>query len=178
MATPISASTSYCSPAQFLEVVDNTILGDLVMDDGTRATPTALLTNTKLQFALNAASGELEMAALVGERYSPSDLQALTGVMAYRLQELVAWLALGKLMGRRNPAIEKYPEIEDAQFALQAIREGVRIFGLVEAQVAGLMAQVSNTSFNARPLPSLTARRFFGIRERYVPIGQNNCGCG
>lgn len=181
MSTPTSATTSYCTPAQALNFMDSTMIGDLVDDQGNRVTENELLTNEKFQACLDSASGELEMAALVGERYTPDDLLALTGVMAVKLQELVAWLAIPKLLGRRNPALEKYDQIEDARDMLSAIRQGIRIFGLVETQDAGQMAQVDNTSNMTKPLPSSykLAGRFFGCRARYIPRtgGGNNC-CG
>lgn len=178
--TSDSASTSYCTPAEMLMLFDTRFLGDLVFDDGTRATEAQLLASTKLQFILDAASGELESACCVGGRYTAADLAALTGVTRSRLSELVAWLAIGKLMGRRNPSVEKYPQIADAREDLQMLREGVRIFTTVEAQEADEPALVQSTGFNVRPLPSSYCRagRFFGRRSAYMPNCNNGGTCG
>lgn len=179
MSTPTSSSTSYCTPAQALNFMDAAMVGDLVDDQGNQVTENELLTNAKFQACLDSASGELEMAALVGERYTPTDLQSLTGVMAVKLAEIVAWLAIPKLLGRRNPALEKYDQVEDAREMLQAIRLGVRIFGLVEAQEAGQMFRVDDSSNQTRPLPSSykLAGRYFGCRAKYRPTTGGTNGC-
>jgi hypothetical protein len=176
MSTPTSASTSYCTTEQALNFMDSTMIGDLVDDQGQAVTENELLVNTKFQACLDAASGEVEMAALVGERYTPLDLQSLTGVMAVKLQEIVAWLAIPKLLGRRNPALEAYPQVDDAREMLQAIRLGVRIFGLVEAQEAGQMFRIDDASNQTRPMPTSykLAGRYFGRRSRYLPRTQGN----
>lgn len=173
---------AYCTNAQAILFFDSTLLGQLVNDDGTAATEVDLLTNAKLTAALSSASGEINMAAQVGEKYSVDDLEGLTGDDAMRLAEITAWLAIPKLLGRRNPSIEKYDEIEDAQMVLQAIREGIRVFPTPEAQEAGLPTMVNNRSFRTRPLLSSMCRagRYFGRRAWEMGNccqGDSNEGC-
>lgn len=147
------------------------MLGQLVNDDGTQATEAQLLTNAKLLAALSAASGQINAAARVGNRYQVADLEALTGDDAELLARMTAWLAIPLILGRRNPSLERYPEIEDAQTFIQMIRYGERIFDVPGAAEAGLMDMVSNRSFNTRPKLSSYCRagRFFGVRAWSLP---------
>lgn len=174
---------AYCTNTQAILFFDSNLLGQLVLDNGAQATEAQLATNPKLTAALSAASGEINMAAQVSDRYEVSDLESLTGDDAMRLAELCAWLAIPRLLGRRNPSIEKYPEIEEAQLMLQAIREGIRIFPVEKAELAGLASMVDNKGFGTRPLVSGPCRagRFFGTRGWQMGdtcCQSNNSGCG
>lgn len=162
---------AYCTNAQAILFFDSTLLGQLVNDDGTQATEAELATNAKLTAALAAASGEINMAARVSDRYETTDLSTLTGDDAVKLQELCAWLAIPRLLGRRNPALQDYPEVDEAREMLGMIREGVRIFNVAANAESGLPSMVDNQSSRTRPFLSSYCRagRFFGIRAWSMP---------
>ncbi len=171
----------YCTPAQAINYFDSTMLGQLTDDTGVQLTEAQLAASPKLLAALSSASGQINSAIRVSNRYQVSDIQSLTGDDAEMLARLTAWLAIPILMGRRNPSLDNYPEIEEAQTFLQMIRYGERIFDVAEAAEAGLPKQVDFTSSNSIPKTSSYCRagRFFGVRGWMMgKCCQNNGGCG
>lgn len=140
--TPISAASSYASVADLINAHDATQIGNWATDTRVTLTPTQLLSDTVVAAALNRASGEVEMACFAGGRYSPLDLQSLTGVSAVALKGLVADLAFYHLGKRRVPEPEKISGYEEARKMLEALREGTLIFGFQEAADAGAMKVV------------------------------------
>ena len=168
MPTPVSSATSYCSATDFFKYVDVRMIRDLVRDDGTRANQADAATDPVLTEALLAASGLVESACLVGNKYTPTDLAALTGASQAFLRMTVAWLAAGLILERRMYADREFPAgVEKANERLQQLREGVRIFGLQSVMDAGN----SNTTFMVESdwerlnLATFQADRFFGIRS-------------
>lgn len=166
MSTFLSNPTSFCSPQQALQYTDVRRLGDLVQDGGVRVTQSALLTDPNFQAALNAASGLVESACLVGQRYAPSDLAGLTGVSQVYLQQLVAHLAYGLLEERRYPN-QPIPEMCKRAFdVLDALRNGKRIFSIVEAGQAGNLTvlDVDLSQIQFLDLATYQATRLYGHR--------------
>lgn len=173
MSTPISSSTSYCTPAIFLEYYDARQVGDLVGDAGTRVSSASLLTDTNVQNALNWASGEIEAACLVADKYSVADLQALTGMSLARLQGLCADLAIWKLMQRRLPQVQITEGYRAAQETLERLRLGERIFGLQEQADAGTPNTVIDTQsvIDTLNLSTTLSSRFWGNRAKEKKLG-------
>jgi hypothetical protein len=137
MSTPNSQPTSYLSAAELVKRCDARTLGDLVSDAGQRVDAAALLTHPNLLAALDDASGEVEAACTMGQRYDPLDLAALTGVSRARLYRLLARLTVCLLWERRpdkGPLPDAYKQALDD---LRLLAEGERVFGLVEHQAAG-----------------------------------------
>ncbi|MGH2621024.1 MAG: hypothetical protein ACRDHG_10710 [Anaerolineales bacterium] len=168
MPTPVSTATTYCSAADFVKYIDVRMIRDLVRDDGTRANLADMLTEPVLTEALLAASGEVESACLVGNRYTPTDLLALTGASAAKLRRMVAWLAVDIIYERRGYVDRELPAgIEKAENGLERLRQGERIFGLQEQMDAGN----SRTTFlDERDLEifngvAIQAAPFFGVRS-------------
>lgn len=168
MSTPLSSATSYCSPAQCLTFHDARQIGDLCSDTGTRLSPTDLLTDGNLAAALSAASGEVEAACLVGGKYTPTDLQALTGVSAVFLQRLVSDIAMWFLLTRRDSAAKITELYRSTQEKLHRLRLGEMIFGLLDQANAGLPKDqfVSQADIDQLNLNTTIARRFFGVRGK------------
>lgn len=94
---------------------------------------------------LQVESGEVEASVLLGGRYSPTDLAALTGASASYLQSLVADLAIGRCY-RRRPATNPWAEqTQTARQLLNAIANGEMIFGTQEAVDAGHLETQADT---------------------------------
>lgn len=145
--TPSGVSTPYATAADLFVYHDWQQVADLLRDgDGPRPTRVAMADTTGvpgslLSALLLAASGELESACLIGNRYSTADLQALTGSGLARLKKLVADLAFWTLAQRRQPGAsdpDKVPGAKQALAELDRLRDGQRIFGLAESAEAGL----------------------------------------
>jgi phage gp36-like protein len=129
---------SYAAPQDMLNRFDDRIVGDLTSDSGTRNSPTELLTDPILQAMLDGAAGEIDMAILVGERYTTAELAGLTGVDQQILFDLNCWLAFERLRLRRGLPLEGFPQIETARNIIQLLREGQRVFASLPQEAAGL----------------------------------------
>ena len=179
--TPASATSPYCTPEQFLRWCDARTTGDLVRDDTTRATPTELLTDLVLLQFLQEASGRLESACFMGNRYSVDDLQALqepvNGLLtnsAVMLAGIVAGVAAGEL-ARRRPGVD-IPEsmkakIDEGEKALELLSEGERILSFEQTARAGKMDEVYDSPMNVYQRYGVTVQcqRLFGLRgNRYL----------
>ncbi len=169
--TPTGTATPYCSALELFAFHDRNQCADLLRDgDGPRPSPLEMLDGTStagglLVTLLLAASGEFESACLVGKRYSPDDLAALTGSGAQRLKKLVGDLAFWTLTQRRQPGTadpKKVPGAETALEALKQLKDGEYILGLVESAAAGLPG-TSDPQPTDRPDSLVNeAGRFFG----------------
>lgn len=145
--TPLSTSTYYASPADTFVYHDWQQVADVLRDgDDPRPTRAGLLDSTSdagamLVRFLKLASGEIESACLVGQRYTPSDLAALTGAGAELLKKLTADLCFYRLTERRQPASSDPKQIPGAASALttlQMLESGERVFPFTETADAGI----------------------------------------
>lgn len=168
MPTPLSNSTSYCTPGEFLKRYDANQVGDLVSDGKVRVPATALLTDPNVQAALDTASGDVEAACLVAGKYTPTDLAALTGVSQKLLYGIISDLAYWRLVVRRYPGATITDAAKGGMVMLERLRFGERIFGLQEQADAGLPASTfpTITQLYTPGFASMVARRYFGIRGK------------
>lgn len=128
----------YATPSQALTYLDARAVGDLVNDTGVRVFPSDLLTNPVFLAALSTAAGQINAAALVGERYTILELQSLTGDDAAYLQMINSWLALGVLCARRGRDAKEHVEYVNALTILDQLREGSAIFNVAADVSAGI----------------------------------------
>jgi hypothetical protein len=179
--TPVSAETAYCSVPQILNWFDARTVGDLVRDDGSRATPTQLQTDKVLQQMLQDASGEIEAACLVGGRYTVADLLVLNGNSSIFLAGIVAGLAYMKLMERRPEyEIPEPKRVDQARKALEALSVGEAIFALQETSDAGRVEEDVETvaDVDNRRMVSWHAARYLGLRANRYPLPSQGFGGG
>lgn len=166
--TVLTSATAYCSAAEFLNRYDRRTVAKLCSDTGEAIVDGALEANTNLAAALAQASGRVESASLVGERYTPTDLASLTGNAAAHLAGIVADLAY-PILARRRPKenVEVPPQAKEAEEWLEALARGMRIFGFAEAAEAGHMDSSTETRqiVENRKLWTYTAERMFGTRN-------------
>lgn len=184
MTTPISTSTAYASPADMRARIDFRQLGDVVNDDGTRETSTAVFdANAKVTAALLDASGMVEMYAIRGNKYTVADLQGLVGAGRNILIKLVVELAWWNLSGRRFQKKEIPPETAWAFSVLDDLASGAKVFPLQEQADAGnphngFMTQQEWLTLNPAIVQS---RRYWGRRAwENVPGGSSggsSCDC-
>lgn len=179
--TVTSATGSYCTADQFFQRYDWRALADLLSDTGLAAAPDAptLAANINLDHLLREASGTLEAAALAGERYTATDLNAIiTPDLAGNISNsgemligMVATMAI-PLIYRRRPDVTLpiMAQLEEAERKLAALYDGVRIFGFRETQDAGVADSEIETVqiVENRRLISYTARPVFGRRNNCV----------
>jgi hypothetical protein len=168
MSTPNSGTAAYCSNQTFLVFFDGRNLADLISDADTPVAVGTLPTNATLTSILQAASGEVEMWCLKGNKYQPSDLAMLTGNMALKLAKIVANIAFGMMLERRPDKAYKMPEsVLAARKELEQVSKGVEIFGLVEVQAAGNIGEsdILEPDIEVLDLATFGAQRLFGVRQ-------------
>lgn len=178
MSTPNSSVTSYATPADITARYDLRTLGDWCGDQGRRVDPVSLKTDTNMLTALADASGDIESACFVSAKYSADDLNALTTQSLSLLKRICSDIACGYLASRRpdlnNPYETRYLQ---ALEKLEQLRNGQRIFSLLEHAEAGLIDSEVETPIDveARNMTTLISRRYFGRRsnEYYPPPAGN-----
>lgn len=166
---------SYASPAEFLKRYDSRIVGDLVRDDGEQATATELLYDDNLQAALDDASGDIDAALLVGERYYPSDLAALTGNSQTLLIRMCCDIAMAFLLRRRpsKDADKDTARLELAESHLRKLRDGEQIFYRGEGvDHAGLVDTTGPSTVQLQNLNLMRGRTQNYYPERRLPFNR------
>lgn len=174
MATVNSASAAYATGSDLVTSRDYRQVGDFLKDDNTRpATSGDVAGDAIVGVALKWASGQVEAAATVGQRYAHGELTALAGsgtVGGELLKGLVCDLAFWYLAKRRKPSLRQddVAGVPEAYELLDRLRAGERVFPFSETQDAGLadvvaLDRADNPVTEAEPL-STRAVRFFGHR--------------
>lgn len=146
--TSNSSSTPYCNAFLALQFYARQIWADTlkVIPESPRPSYLAMLDPTnpagqRLYTYLGKGAGEIESYCVIGKRYVPLDLQALTGVSQTLLQSLNAaralWCAYQFLKpGSARP--QDCPGAVESAELLKALAMGERIFTFVESENAGL----------------------------------------
>lgn len=160
-------NNSYAAPSDLYSRYDTRILADLVNDDDTRLgsntsvslMQAALATNQVILNMLADATGLVNSACLVGERYSVANLQALTDVDQQYLIRVVCDLAFGMLAIRRGVfQPDRYPQYLEANETLVRLRQGEAIFNVGGEGAAG----VANGEF-----PAITSYATLNLMRDY-----------
>lgn len=182
----VSAQAPYCTAEQLLVIFDHRTIAQLCSDNDRSATMVQLLDPTTpagaiLDYALRAASGNLETACLRGGIYSVADLQNATGQAtmpdasanantpgAWYIRQLVAAYAKWLLYNHRPDLMAAIPaDAQQAAQALQMLASGQSILPLQPNIDAGhLESEVESAEIvDKRRLTTLTAGRYFGRRN-------------
>ena len=177
---------SFATPADLEPRYDVRSIGDLLADDGTTVSPSAMLTNQNLQTALDDAAGEIVAACISNQHYATADLQNLaaqnvtTFPSAALLKKLNCALALPNCFGRRiynqDEIAKRIPDWTWAQDLLEKLKNGIRVFELPVTNVqAGVMATQALGSGLAAQGTCLVGhnQRAFGI----TPVNRNSPCC-
>lgn len=168
--------SQFCTNAQLLIFLDARRVGDMLLQNNTRATEAQILDTSSaagstVQTMLRVASEFIVSAATVGQRYTRDILDGIAATntnSALILQRLTAMLAFGMLVSRRALPPEQVasmaPEFQWAQDTIELFRRGDRIlYDVPEMAEAGLPEAVSNTPRPPQPPTwTQTASRFFG----------------
>lgn len=167
MPTPLSSASAYAGVADLTAYHDERHVRDMCGDADARETGD-LSANAKVTKALLRASGEVEQAVLVGGRYTPEMLAALTGASLEALKGLVADLAYWHLSKRRYPQqkVSDCPGAEKAFEMLELLKAGERVFGLQEVHDATVLEPVDMSTDSTGNETRITdlANRYFGQR--------------
>lgn len=156
---------AYATPAQLLIHKDARTVGMLASDNNAAVTSDQLLVNPVVLEMLSAASGEMEGAFVVGNRYSTDDIAAIVqagGYSASKLARMCAEIAFGMLWERR-PDLQlnelRQQAYEKQEQALEDLRTGKRLFNLPQ------VVNASNPSVSGPS--SMTVRQLNGMADRF-----------
>ncbi len=191
--TPLTSQTPYGTVAFLTAICDVRTLGDYLGDEGVRLSPEDVLlsgsptggpfdTPGVLWLLMLAATGDIESAALVSDRYTPTDFQTILangGAAAAKLQEMWGGLTLQRVFERRpSKAPPELPTVVRANVWLEALLNGTRIFGTQESSDAGLPETTIDQESDvwARNLTATVMRGFFGRRTRDHPQQPGSSG--
>jgi hypothetical protein len=172
--TPNTASSSYVSAANFFLCYSPQIVSDLLRPTPDNPPPSYLamcdstsVPGARLQFHLDLGAGEIESRCSVSNRYSPTDLQALSGVSQVLLWKLNAARAFWSLNQYLKPLTARPQDVpmavESAQL-LELLEKGEAIFSFTETQGAGIglpIVQQANPSQLLTPNVVARANRLF-----------------
>ena len=160
-------------------------VADLVNDFGVRCNPENLLTATAPLAVINRflvrGAGEIEQACICANRYTPTDLNALTGNSLESLMSLNDDLAFWFLWNHRPNRSKPLPvQAELAFHKLDDLRAGKRIFSFQEAANAGNPQPQwqSEQDVMTRNPTTWQANRLYGNRARDNIPGQASSGWG
>jgi hypothetical protein len=177
-----SGLTAYCTPAQFVQILDYRVFAQLASDtDVPLASSSTLQSSNVLATCLRIGAGKIEMAVTRSAIYDHADLTALVTApitnSGYALIDLNATLAAYEMFSRRFQAMPEFiaKKVEFAMNQLSELESGSKIFGFTETQQAGLIDDYQETAQDVanRNLPSFVARRLFGARDNVLPYGRN-----
>jgi len=156
---------------------DARVIADLASDSDIPVADEDFSTNTVITAAIEAASGKLESACLVGERYTEAKLLALTGNALAYMKRLVCTLAMAYLCARRQGKHrEEYEaQLKEAQEDIDRLRNGEAIFGSDADSVAAGNPEVDGPDvvdyqqYNRIPE---RVKRFYPPRGQRLEIGR------
>lgn len=167
----------YATPADLLLRYDANDVGQLCSDNKRAVGSYDLATDPICLMAMNDASGDIDGALMVGNRYSSTDLTTLTPNSTYKLIRVCCDIAMAYLINRRpgwNP--EKSKAIrEQAEMHLERLRKGENTFNIQASLDAGEPVVDGPTCFDYSRLGGLRdrIRNFFPPRSipKSIPPG-------
>lgn len=146
--TPNTSSSAYCTAIQFFGFYARSLAADVLRATPESPRPSYLAmidpanpAGQRLLQHLGKGAGEIEAACSIAHRYSPADLNALTGVSAHLLNGLNAARAMWSMYQILKPGSARPDEVPGAKESaelLKALRDGEMIFSFEETQDAGI----------------------------------------
>lgn len=146
--TLASSTVLFCPVAEFLKRVDMGVVAKLAADPPAVVVAFgALAADVNVLAALRDASGDIEAAAFMGNRYHKEDFELLlTGPETnargklYRICSDLAWVYLFER--RPNKDVEAPPSLQRSMAWMDLLVSGKRIFAFVETADAGVTERV------------------------------------
>lgn len=162
---------AYATVNDFLDRFDSRVIGDLASEDGLNVPPGDLQDSSRLLTAIDDASGEIDAAVTIGQRYTPAQLATLTGVGLAYLKRICCEIAYYYLLtrclravspDRVEAAAKRYDDV------LKMLSNGQRVFALDEPREAGLPLTIEPTSLDIDETRLIAGRargHFYPVRE-------------
>ena len=158
----------YATSADLIARKDLRSIGDLLTDNGNQVTAEFLATNVNLAAALLDASGDIDGALLIGNRFTTDQLEALTGNSLGHLKRLCCELTMCHLESRRIRGgidqIEKCMKVKEA--LLYPLQSGKDVFNIDVHLSAGVVNNDGPTTqfYDSNNLIRDRVRRYYPDR--------------
>lgn len=171
MAQASSATSPFADSDDMAARYDYRSYADLVSDTDAPVTEASLATDAKLAAALQDASGVIELACTVGNRYTPAVLTQIATTANNSqgvLKRLTCDLAMGYLFLRRPDRKGEPPAAFRAALeTLKSLRTGEYVFGILENQNAGNLGIETETAQVVEDRDGIVveASRYFSTRN-------------
>jgi phage gp36-like protein len=163
---------AYATSDDLIARFDATYIADLASDTGEPLPIDQLSGSSKIDVALEDASGQIDAALSVARQYEVADLLLLTGSPLGLLKRLVCQLAMVFLMERRqeNLGSERLQDLKKTvEKYLDALRQGDRIFGIDANMDASLPELDGPTTTNYDDMNLMATTR---VRNFYPAVGK------
>lgn len=168
--TLASSSTLLCPASEFLKRVDRNSVGQLASDTGVPIPDAQLEAHANVVAVLRDASGDVEAAALVGEKYTSADLALIAATdcnargKLYRIVSDLAWVYLYERRPNKNEP--EPPSLRRSLLWLDQLSQGRAVFALAETLDAGHLTHETTTAaeIEERRGAVVQAARYFGRR--------------
>jgi phage gp36-like protein len=166
---------AYATGQELVKRYDVDLIGDLAQDEREPLDRSVVASHPNVAAALDDASGEIDVALLVGQRYLPEQLTTLTGFSRNHLVRITCAIAMSLLFERR-PGMR--PEIAEAiakkaREHITALNRGDNVFGIQENLDAGTIDTATIATVDIENLNLLPQRmpRYFPGTEQRSPLG-------
>lgn len=152
---------AYATGQDLIDRADVDQVGDLATDGRESLDQHAVKLHPNVLTALADASGEVDVALIVGGRYTPNQLESLTGNSRSHLIKIVCRLAMNNLLSRRVG--EQYADLAEkiskqSREDLRALRSGENVFGIASIESASTISLETVSSVELDNLNLLPSR--------------------
>jgi hypothetical protein len=166
------AAPGYLPVTEYLKRADKRTVADLCSDVGVRKDPSTLPNDPNLLAALLDASGYFESQMLKGNRYQPTDIQALPANSAGQafVYRVLKDLTDVFLYQRRPDLAPQDDRLKWVMELMKGLADGENILPFIESQAAGQGSYPVNTAqdFQNQQLSSRRAFRYYGRRNNFI----------
>jgi phage gp36-like protein len=150
---------SYATVTDLRAYYDLRLVAELVSDQGVETSVAALATDPALLELFRGASGRVEAACQVGQKYTRADLTTLAADASNGsvLRATVCHLVMASLMGRRVAGEEQLkaalPGYADALFVLKELQNGTLVFN-IDATLEATVPETTEPAVNDMNRPT------------------------
>lgn len=166
---------AYLTPSEFIVRYDARRVAELLtVNVSSPVTVADLPGNSSLIEFISDASGEIEAAITVGNKYTPVDLAAMTGTAASLLKRMVSdlvWVYLLVSRGMGDGDVEaQAPRYKETKRMLAELYNGSMVFGIADNRNAGLPKVVDPNPLSTNS-PSFWNMMFGKFGNENYPYG-------
>lgn len=165
---------SYADGNDLIARYDVDLIGDLSTDQRETPDPSSVTSLPNVVTCLADASGEVDVALQAGGRYTPAQLESLTGNSQNKLKRICCDIAMSLLISRRVG--DQYVELAEklsktSRAHLQSLQRGENVFGLPDFASASTIdvADISTHEIDRRNFLPSRMNNYFPTDSQRMP---------